>query len=261
MSKDSAPHSPPPHSVSLKQLLRRNDLWRGHSQTFVPQAHWSSGHSELDQALLHNGWPLSTLIEVCQVRNTQAEWLLLGPCIRQICAQSGYAVLLNPPSQPYVPGLIQQKINLDQLILVNAHTKADFIASLIEIMRASVCRLLLSWEPAQALNYAELRKCQLAATNHPGLCIVFRKERQQQQSSPASLRLSSWLEDESLKLRLFKQRGKLHNLLVQIPLPHNWQALPWHQQLGQELGQEEPIKHGAKLLTFGNAPADREPKP
>jgi protein ImuA len=236
---------------NLEQLLRRNDLWRGHSQTFIGQAHWASGYVQLDQALLHNGWPLSTLVEICQARNTQSEWLLLAPAVRHACAQGGYTILLNPPSQPYVPGLIQQKINLDQLIVVQAQNKADFIASLVEILRAPVCPLLLGWEPVQALSYAELRKCQLATTDHPGLCILFRQHQQQQQSSPASLRLSTRLDAGHLELNLFKQRGKLRNRPVQIPLPSNWQALPLHRQLGQpvHVDQRPQSQQGAKLST------------
>lgn len=242
----------------LEQLLRRNDLWRGHSQTFTGQAHWGSGYIQLDQALLHNGWPLSTLVEVCQARNTQCEWLLLAPVVRHACAQGGYTILLNPPSQPYVPGLIQQNINLDQLIVVQTSNKADFIASLVDILRAPVCPLLLGWEPVQPLSYTELRKCQLATTEHPGLCILFRQHHQQQQSSPASLRLSTRLDAQYLELNLFKQRGKLRNRPVQIPLPIHWQALPLHRQLGLPSVHKEPVHKGqvplpqqrAKLLAF-----------
>lgn len=282
MPEPSKIHNAQPRAdkPNLEQLLRRNDVWRGHSQAFTRRAHWSSGYIGLDQALLHNGWPLSTLIEVCQAQDTQTEWLLLGPAVRYACTQGGYTILLNPPLQPYVPGLIQQEINLDQLILVQAQSKTDFVASFMEILRAPVCPLLLGWEPAQPLGYTELRKCQLATTDHPGLCILFRKQQQQQQSSPASLRLSTRLDAQFLELNLFKQRGKLRDALVHIPLPKNWQALPIHKQLGQPLPnstQANPTQaspavqaqyltklanatfDSAKLLPLAEHPSDYEP--
>lgn len=241
---------------SLTQLLRRKDVWRGHSQVFSEQAHWSTGHKELDQALLHNGWPLSSLMEVCQAQNTHIEWFLLGSNLRHVCAQGGFTILLNPPAQPYVPSLIQQEINLDQLILVEAPTRTDFVASLIDILNTPVCPLLLAWEPVQGLSYAELRKCQLATSGHPGLCVLFRQQRQQQQSSPASLRLSAHLTAEFLELHIFKQRGKLtQNAPVQIALPQGWQALPSHKQLGRT----KHVQKNGKLLAFGKHPPDYAP--
>ena len=250
-----APASPPP-KPKLAQLLRRKDVWRGHSHAFSEQAHWATGHNELDQALLHNGWPLSSLVEVCQAQNTHIEWFLLGPRLRHASTQGGYTILLNPPAQPYVPSLTQQKVNLDQLILVEAPTRADFVASLIEILKAPVCPLLLAWEPKQGLSYAELRKCQLATSGHPGLCVLFRQQRHQQQSSPASLRLSASLTAEFLELHIFKQRGKLtQNAPIQIALPQSWQALPLHKQLGQP----KPVQKNGKLLAFGKHPLDYIP--
>ncbi len=225
-------------------------MWRGHSQTFTDPGSCSTGHALLDQALLHRGWPLGSLVEICQPPHTQAEWLLLGPVIRQACTQGRYTILLNPPSQPYVPGLVQQNIDLNRIILVQAEHKADFVASLVDILRTSVCQLLLCWEPPQGLSYAELRKCQLAAAGHPGFCTLFRHQRQQQQSSPATLRLSTRLDANFLELRLFKQRGKLRNATIQLPLPANWQALPAHRQLGQP--RKTQIHPGAQVLSFSN---------
>jgi protein ImuA len=256
MSNKATPdQASPAQKPSLAQLLRRKDLWRGHSQAFTEQRHWSSGYTELDQVLLHDGWPLGALVEVCQAKGTQTEWLLFGPVVRHASAEDGYVVLLNPPTQPYVPGLIQQEIDLDKIILVRATQRSDVVASLVEILRASVCRLLLCWEPPQGLSYAELRKCQLAAAEHPGLCVLFRQQRQQHQSSPAILRLSTQLHADYLELNLFKQRGKLRNAQVRLPLPASWQALPLHRQLGQPIH----TRPSAKLFNFANRQTDTQP--
>lgn len=246
-----------PAKPVLAQLLKRRDVWRGHSQSFVDQGSWSTGHAPLDQALLHKGWPLGSLVEICQAQHTQAEWLLLGPVIRQACSQGGYTFLLNPPSRPYVPGLVQQSINLDRIILIQAERKSDFVASLVDILRTPVCQLLLCWEPPQGLSYAELRKCQLAAAGHPGFCALFRHQRQQQQSSPATLRLSTRLNAHALELRLFKQRGKLRYTTVQLPLPANWNLLPAHRQLGQP--QPAQVRPHARVPHFSNSIPESKP--
>lgn len=243
------PEKPNPNKpITLEQLLRRSDIWRGQSQGFAPQAALDSGHSELNTCLLHKGWPLGSLVEICQPAAfngahmvSQGEWLLLAPALRQI--KEGYTVLLNPPALPFAPGLIQAGMDLDRLLVVAAEKKADFLASFTELARADICTALMAWQPKHNLSYTELRKCQLACSEGKGLYLLFRPLSVQQQSSPAALRLRSQLHLRSLEIHIFKQKGSLNpanNTSIHLPLPETWLPIAAHANLGQEKSPPSP---------------------
>lgn len=235
----------PNKPVCLEQLLRRGDVWRGRSQCFVPQAALDTGHAELNAGLLNSGWPLASLVEICQPgalqgpANTgavsQGEWLLLTPALRQL--KDGYTVLLNPPAKPFAPGLIQAGIDLDRLLIVEAEKKVDFLASFTELARAEICVAIMAWQPKQNLNYTELRKCQLACSDGKGLYLLFRPVSVQRQSSPAALRLRVKLHLRSLEIQIFKQKGSLNQADktgIHLPLPETWLPVAPHPDLGRD---------------------------
>lgn len=219
----------PPESssnVSLEQLLLRDDMWMGHSQRFTARAAVPTGHEDLDGVLLNEGWPLSSLVEVCQA-HSQAEWQLFTPALLEV---SGLIILLNPPAIPFCQALVQAGIDLERVVVVETATKAHFIACFIELARASV-GALLSWQPDDALTYTELRKCQLAASESTGLLFMFRHSSAQQQNSPASLRIFAQIIPSGLELTVFKQRGYLQAQQARpivVGLPKRWKpVLPY----------------------------------
>lgn len=213
-------------SGQLEQLLRRGDVWRGHSRHFSGQPSWDSGHAALNQALLNQGWPRHQLTEVCQPQHPYCEWFLWGPTIAHNMHQQGLTVLLNPPSTPLLSGLAQQGIQADLLWLLQSSDKHTFLPCLSELLKASCVSLVLAWEPQMALTYTELRKIQLASHEHPGVCCLFRHERQRHHNSPAALRLHLQLQPRHLNVSIFKQKGKHHNASLQLALPPAWHAHP-----------------------------------
>jgi protein ImuA len=159
----------------------------------------------------------------------------LAPALRQL--KEGYTVLLNPPTLPFAPGLIQAGIDLDRLLVVAAEKKADFLASFTELARADICTALLAWQPKHNLSYTELRKCQLACSEGKGLYLLFRPLSVHQQSSPAALRLRAQLHLRSLEIQIFKQKGSLNsanNTSIHLPLPETWLPVAAHSNLGKE---------------------------
>lgn len=243
-----------PSSIALAQLLRRGDVWRGHGQQLAPGVALDTGYEDLNAAFIHRGWPLGCLIEVCQQNHGHSEWQLLTPALRH--TSSGYIVLLNPPTTPFAQGLIQAGIDLERLLVVQATTKADFLASFCELARAEACEVVLAWQPKQALSYTELRKCLLAAGDGAGLYVLFRDERSQQQSSPAVLRLRTRLQPADLLVHIFKQKGLLQKqpaAAIALPLPEPWQGLLPHHQLGQTPQQSQQ----QNLLQFNAKPRSK----
>lgn len=92
---DTPVESPVP--ITLEQLLLRDDMWMGHSNRFTVRAAVATGHDELNTALLNRGWPLASLVEVCQ-QGMQCEWQLFIPALLEM---PGLVVLLNPPATPF----------------------------------------------------------------------------------------------------------------------------------------------------------------
>lgn len=231
---------PPSHNQkpTLEQLLRRGDVWRGHSQVFSPREAIAAGHAALDARLVNRGWPLGSLVEVCLPEAFKrdgcfgGEWLLLAPVVKTLCGSETFLILLNPPAQPFASGLIQAGVPLDQVLVIRAESRQDFIASFVELSRSQYCAILLAWQPRQSLSYTELRKCQLACAEQQGLYFLLRSHKNKTQSSPAPLRLLLQLQAESLRLEVFKQKGKFNSGVALLPLPQNWLPQTAHRNLG-----------------------------
>ena len=241
------PKTPPNKDKTLEDLLRRGDVWRGHSQYFTRQLSCSSGYEELDKALLNNGWPLGAMIEVgLPVLEGFCEWHLLLPVIQGLKADC--LVLLNPPALPFAHRLIQMGVDLDRLLVVHAHNKADFLSGFIELSQSPSCALLLAWQPKQALSYTELRKCLLASADNSAMQILFRHQRSLQNSSPAALRLLCSWQSAHLQVSITKQKGlllKQHNH-IQIPLPESW---PKPEEF-QNIPEPQRARAGATVINF-----------
>lgn len=234
--------SPPelPNAVPLEQLLLRDDLWLGHSQRFTARAAMATGYEDLDQALLNHGWPLGTLVEVCQP-GIQGEWQLFTPALLEM---PGLILLINPPADPFAQAFIQAGIDLDRLVVLKAADKSGFIASFIEASRASV-GALMAWQPKDSMTYTELRKCLLGVSEGSGLSIMFRPAAVQQQSSPAGLRVYAQIVPTGLEVTVFKQKGHLPTQQFRpiiLPLPEAWNAALPFNALNEGLVKKEPKK-------------------
>lgn len=199
----------------------------GHSQRFVSRSVVGTGYEALNHGLLNQGWPLGSLIEVCQ-KEMQGEWQLFTPALLHM---PGLIVLLNPPAQPFGQALIQLGIDLERLIVVTTGEKKQFIASFIELARTHIGSVL-AWQPNDALTYTELRKCVLAASESKSLSVMFRPSTAQQQSSPAGLRLFAQIIPSGLEITVFKQKGYLQTQQprpILLALPDSWKPLlPYH---------------------------------
>lgn len=227
------PPSISPSPVTLEQLLHREDIWRGQSRRLATPVALDTGYAALNQGLLAKGWPLSSLIEVCQQNLSHSEWLLLTPALVQ--TPGGYIVLLNPPAMPFAQALIQAGLDLERVLIVQVHNKADFLASFLELTRAAACDAVLAWQPKHALSYTELRKCLLATAEGAGLYVLFRPASAQQQSSPAVLRLLTELKAAELQITVLKEKGALQQRqqAITLALPEIWRGLLPHRLLQQ----------------------------
>ena len=202
----------------LQQILRRKDLWRGRSGPVIHSAGMATGYSELDENLLHKGWPVRGLIEFQQSTFAHGEWYLLLPSLRNLLQEPGYVALINPPFIPYAPALVQQGIAPERLMVIQPSQKNDWLVSVREVLSANCCAALLSWEPEQRLLYPELRKLQLASSQNDTLSFLLRKKsttkNKAYSASPAVLRLVLQNTDRGLQVSIDKQRGSYRQAQV-----------------------------------------------
>ncbi len=239
------PHT---NAAALDTLLRRDDVWRGHSQAFIPRDAVDTGYEALNTVLIHKGWPQACLIELGQKHFT-GTWLLLGHAAKhQACEAGGLIVLLNPPAQPYAVALLQQGIPLERVLVLTPQTKADFIACFVALARSSACAMLVAWQPKQKLSYAELRKCQLATHDNHGLYILFRHRSALQQSSPAALRMLVAVQARAILVECIKQRGTLPGVNISLPLPDTWFSTATYRNLYHLL--DEPLYRQANATPW-----------
>lgn len=243
-----------PSQTSLEQLLRRPDLWRGHSRNFLPSTVIDTGYADLNQALQHKGWPSGGLIEVCQSYHA-AEWQLFYPVISLLMAEqhTAHLALINPPALPFVGGLHQMNINSQRVIVVQTNTTEELIVCFKELSRSLACPLVFAWQPKRALSYAQLRKFQLSTIEQHGLYVIFRHLRAAQQSSPACLRLTLSPRSTHIDLNIFKQKGQLQPRTVRLPIPQAWKPLVAHNKLNTTRSNEE-------YVSYTSSPSTKSPR-
>ncbi|WP_039913469.1 translesion DNA synthesis-associated protein ImuA [Cellvibrio mixtus] len=240
--------------TNLEQLLQRGDIWRGTKAFFQDNNGQDTGHPELNNCLVHHGWPRACLIEINQQELGQGEWLLLAPALRN--NTEGLQILINPPALPFAQGFLQAGLNLDQILIVNAPAKNDFLAAFVEIARAKACSHLLAWQPQQALNYTEIRKCVLASNEGSGIYWLLRHSRTTPQSSPAHLRLRTQIYAEYLEVLITKQKGGEQSLLnkpLELSLPREWMGYLPHADLDNypdnipHIHPQKPVRSSGKI--------------
>lgn len=216
----------------LEQLLRRSDLWRGHSNVFRQEYAIDSGYPKLNQALQHGGWPSACMIEVCQ-RYHASEWWLFYAAINTLIkgSRSSHIVLINPPATPFACGLQQRGIDIRRIIILQTKTQQEFVYSFTEVSQSPACSVVFAWQATRALSYTQLRKLQLSTHNQKGLRVIFRHLHAQEQSSPASLRLTLQTKSDTLQVNIFKQKGQLRQNTIALPIPSSWKPLPSHRDL------------------------------
>lgn len=251
----------------LEQLLLRSDIWRGTKAVVRDINGQDTGYPALNDYLVQQGWPQASLIEINLPETGHGEWLLLAPAL---CNNpQGLQILINPPALPFAQGLIQDGVDLDRLLIINAPAKNDFLAAFVEIARAKACSHLLAWQPSQTLNYTEIRKCVLASNEGSGVYWLLRNSRNTPQHSPAHLRLrtrirasylhadrlsADRLNADHLEVIITKQKGGDQSLLnkpLELPLPREWMGYQPHANLGT-LPDTRPHSHSTKPGKMAN---------
>src|SRR5690606_10587568 len=179
---------------SLMQIRRTPPLahpavWRAGQLGHGAVRALGSGHPGLDAELPGNGWPLGMLTELIGREAGIGELRLLVPVLRRLTRERRVVVLLGPPLLPYAPALADFGIDLDYLVVVEAHHPADRLWAIEQTLRSASFGALLAWLPRAHTRPEHLRRLQSAAHGTAGPVFLFRGLPAQMAPPPAPLRL------------------------------------------------------------------------
>lgn len=240
----------------LETLLSKGVVWRGraqdagfaHEETLV-----STRIDSLDQGLA-GGWPNYGGVELC-VSTSAVEWYLLAKQLARVTNDGKIGVLINPPHELMACKLMNDHIQLANLWIVETQGNADFVASTVECLRTHSCGVVAAWEP-KGMQYVHLRKCLMACTDNAGLFFLIRNVFARRNASPAVLRLMLKLQQNSVEVEIFKQKGLVEPKTLHIDLPPNLLPKMPIKLLGSKQdGQTSTQRKPGNIVRFGRRPA------
>lgn len=226
-------------------------VWHADALGASAQRVLPSGHAALDAQLPGGGWPVGALSEVLQPLAGLHEWQLVLPALVQATArQSGAAVLVAPPCEPFGPALQSQGLPAERVCVVHADSPMVALWATEQALRCQGVLAVMAWLP-QA-QPAALRRLQLAAAQQQQLLWVFRPvdapgpASQVSQASPAQLRLQvqglalpgDAAAAPGMQVRILKRRGP--------PLAQALQLPGCHPQLAQVLVAQAERRRAAQ---------------
>ncbi len=244
--------------MDMKAPLAHPAVWRAGQLGHGAVRALGSQHPGLDAELPGHGWPLGMLTELIGREPGIGELRLLVPVLRQLTRERRIVVLLGPPLVPYAPALAGFGIELDHLIVVDAHNPADRLWAIEQTLRSESFGALLAWLPSGAHARPEhLRRLQSAAQGAAGPVFLFRDLSAQQESSPAPLRLLLLpLPADRLSVRILKRRGPVlgHSLAIELPRPDS--ALPLRHRPAEAPAQLPSTVHARGATPAGPSRRD-----
>lgn len=237
----------------LAPVLDNPDIWRADVLAQPAGRALPTGHATLDAQLPGGGWPVGALIEILQAHSAQNEWRLLLPALAS-CGV-GPVVLVGAPHMPFGPGLSAQGLAPERLLWVRAAAPAARMWACEQSLRCAQVEVVLGWLPQARAD--QLRRLQMAASEHGKLLFVMRPARAQSESSPAVLRLLASLQPggDGVQLEILKRKGP--------PAAHALQLPARAARLAALLacgGVSPRLTGGAFTSAFGESPQD-DPAP
>lgn len=192
--------------VAARALPQHPALWRGGDLARMAVPGVPSGFAVLDAQLPGGGWPVASLTELMPAHEGIGELRLLGHALARLSAAGRHLAWIAPPHLPYAPALAAAGIHLAQLVVVRTRTAQETLWATEQALRANACGAVLAW-PAAGVDYAALRRLQIAAEGSRALAFLFRPPRAAHNTSPAVLRLLLDTDRGGLAITIAKRRG------------------------------------------------------
>jgi cell division inhibitor SulA len=214
-------------SEILNTLLQDSRVWRGRRHAPITQVAEPTGYQVLDTLLDGIGWPRGALSECLLDSPGIGELHLLLPLMQRFSHTDKNIFWLNPPDVPYAPALLRKGVNLDQVTIIHAKNKHDFLWALENCLRSPVTGLVMAWPGKLASR--DTRRLQLATEAGNNLCVLFRERCYTQQHSSAALRLELKPGKQlQLEISVLKRRGSWAGQHCSLAMAHRV-GLPVHE--------------------------------
>jgi len=203
----------------LEQAIQREDTWLGgFNYTELNVSTYrrcqSTGYQNLDAVLTGGGWPLGNTVEMLSDGYGLGSMGVFLPLMKKLADRKQWYAFINAPCTPYAPLLEARGIPNEHVLLVHPETKEEILWSIEQAIKHNTCCTVFAWLGNHRYSYAELRKLQLAATEHDNLVVLFRPLQAENEHAPACLRLKVTGYRE---LEIVKQRGGKQQIRVNLP--------------------------------------------
>ena len=191
--------------AALDHILERHSVWRGGRLSASASA-TPTGFEALDRELPGGGWPRGTLTELLVGRAGIGELRLVLPALAALSWAGRRIAWLAPPHLPYAPALAQARIALEHCLVIRPARNEDALWAAEQAMRSGACGAVLAWL-GESVDYAILRRLEMAAEAGRTMALVFRSTAAERTSTPAHLRVVVAHDDGALAIRIPKRRG------------------------------------------------------
>lgn len=193
----------------VAEPARLPGVWRGGELEAAPRVVHPTGHAALDQELPGGGWPEGVLTEVLHDGEGLGEVSFLARAMVSAAREDRLVAWVSPPRLPYAPALAQSGLALDRSLVVRPLTHEDALWAAEQALRSGACGALAFWPErlAKSVDYAWLRRLQMAAEAGRALAVLFRSTAALPLSTPAHLRVALFARDGAVSARIVKRRG------------------------------------------------------
>jgi len=193
-------------------LLQFPNVWRGSEIAAVRTPGTASGFAALDRELPGHGWPGGALTEVLYPRDGIGELHLVLPALARLSRQGRRLIWIAPPHRLYAPALAHARVDLSRVTVVETVSRRDMLWAAEQALRSAAFGAVLAWSTAmkdrRPLQYAEVRRLQIALEGSDTLAFLFRPGVEARESSSAALRLGlAATADRRLAVQILKRRG------------------------------------------------------
>ena len=192
--------------ASVTELAKLPGVWRGGELEQVMHPVVATGHAALDRELPGGGWPLATLSEVLHDGVGIGEVSFLAAALARAAEADRLIAWINPPHLPYAPALAQARVPLENCLVVRPARNEDALWAAEQALKSGACGAALCWL-GESVDYAVLRRLQMAAEAGRSMALLFRSTAAERLSTPAHLRIVAAQRDGRFEVRIPKRRG------------------------------------------------------
>lgn len=189
------------YPAQVEALLQKGWVWQGQNAPLnkAENQFVSTGWHDLDQRL-GGGWLQGSVNELQVQQPFIGELAVLLPLLAQ---PSTTALWVNPPAQPYAPGLHYQQVILNQQVIVNEPSDKLALWAAEQALQSRSISVVLIW--SNALSAIQVRRLQQVAEAERKLVFVITPKQREEEARAYVTRLQLQRTD-NLYISVLKRR-------------------------------------------------------